>query len=340
MDTRSSTVVTPRNSPQLPGLAFRRLRDENDYVQMAAVHAGSQVWDRIDPLSARESIPTAEDLADTFPEVEARDNPNMLLAQVNDRVVGYNHVWWRWTEETGTRVYLHLGFLLPECRGKGIGSALLHWSQQRIREIVQEEQHQGPMTFATNVSSTEREADQLIQHAGYTAVRRLSDMVLTPLTQLPHRQMPPDVILQPMKSEHYRDIYRAWKDAFAGIWTSTPESEEDYQEFLGDNIKLSSYDPTLNQVAWSQDQVIGFVFSRINKGIGTIPEVAVRKEWQRRGIARALMIRALNTLYERGISQVRLFTDAANGQGARGLYEQLGFREVKQHIFYRKPIDL
>jgi ribosomal protein S18 acetylase RimI-like enzyme len=36
---------------------------------------------------------------------------------------------------------------------------------------------------------------------------------------------------------------------------------------------------------------------------------------------------------------VRLFTDTVNGQGARGLYEAFGFREAKQHIFYRKPFD-
>jgi hypothetical protein len=33
------------------------------------------------------------------------------------------------------------------------------------------------LTFATNVSNTEDEADALIRHAGYTVVRRLSDMV-------------------------------------------------------------------------------------------------------------------------------------------------------------------
>lgn len=51
-------------------------------------------------------------------------------------------------------------------------------------------------------------------------------------------------------------------------------------------------------------------------------------------------MRALNILYEHGILQARLFTDADNGQGARNLYESLGFREVKQHIFYRKPLEL
>ncbi len=337
MDT--SEVIHLPDAPPIPGLHFRRFADMHDYQKLAAVHEGSRDWDRVDPLSARESVPSAEDLASTFPESEIHGSPDMLLAAIDDRIVGYNHVLWRWTEVTGTRVYLHLGYLLPEWRGKGIGKSLLHWAQQRIREIVADELLQGPTTFATNVSSTEREADALMQHEGYVAVRRLSDMVLEPLIPSPAVPLPPEVALRPIDPDHYRAIYHAWKDAFAGVWTSTSESEEDYQEFLAENTDVPSFDPALCPVAWANDDVVGFVFARIRKGIGTIPEVAVRKAWQRRGIARSLMAYALNALYDRGITQVRLFTDADNGQGARSLYEQFGFREVKQHIFYRKPFD-
>ncbi len=338
MDT-SENILLP-DAPPIPGLRFCRFRGSQDYQQLAAVHEGSREWDRVDPLSAREGVPTAETLERAFPESEVSSNPDMLLAEIDDRIVGYNHALWRWTEVTGTRVYLHLGYLLPEQRGKGIGGALLRWSQQRIREIATDEQHDGPVTFATNVSSTEREADALIQHEGYVAVRRLSDMVLEPLTPSPVAPLPPELARRPLDESRYRAIYDAWKDAFADLWTSTPASEEDYQEFIADNIDVPSFDPALWQVACADDQVVGFVASRIRKGIGTIPEVAVRKAWQRRGIARSLLADALNVLYDRGIRQVRLFTDAENEQGARALYEHFGFREVKQHIFYRKPFDV
>jgi mycothiol synthase len=335
-----SNIVHVPHAPTISGLRFRRFQGGNDYDHMAAVHQGSRAWDRVDPRSARESVPTAETLASTFPESEIRQSPDLLLAQIDDQIVGYNHVLWRWTEVTGTRVYLHLGYLLPEWRGKGIGRSLLHWAQQRIREIATDEQVHGATTFATNVSSTEREADALMQQEGYVAVRRLSDMVLEPLMPTPVVSLPPKVALRPIEPDHYRAIYHAWKDAFADVWTSTPDSEEDYQEFIADNIDVPSFDRTLCSIAWSEDHVVGFVFARIRKGVGTIPEVAVRKAWQRRGIARSLMTQTLNALHERGLPQVRLFTDADNGQGARSLYEQLGFREVKQHIFYRKPFNV
>ena len=72
-----------------------------------------------------------------------QDSPDLLVVEMNRQIIGYNHVFWRWIEVTGTRVYLHLGYLLPEWRGKGIGSAMLSWAQQRIRELAAQEQPEG-----------------------------------------------------------------------------------------------------------------------------------------------------------------------------------------------------
>ena len=332
------TSVHVTDAPAISGLRFRRLRDTGDYTALAAVRDGSSDWDRVDPRSAREEIPTADEMAATFPLAEMREHPDLLVATIGEQIIGYSHVLWRWTEITGERVYLHLGYVLPAWRGQGIGSAMLHWSQRRIREIAAEDNHEGPVTFATNVSSTEREADALMQHEEYVAVRRLSDMVLEPTAFAVPSALPPGIERCLLMPEHFSSVYAAWKDAFADVWTSTPPSQEDYEEFVGDNFAGSDFDPALCHVAWSQDQVIGFVLSRISKGVGVIAEVAVRPGWQRRGIARSLTQRALNSLDERGVPQVRLFTHADNGHGARSLYEQLGFRECKQHFFYRKPL--
>ncbi len=144
---------------------------------------------------------------------------------------------------------------------------------------------------------------------------------LEPLRAVAPAPNPPGVTLKPIEPEDYRAVYRAWKEAFAGIWTSTPESEADYQRFLANNIGVPDRDPALYQVAWIDGEVAGLVFACIQRGTGTIPEVAVRPAWQRRGIARALLAAALQGLYDRGMTQVRLATDAADGRGARSLYE-------------------
>ena len=137
-------------NPPLPNgwtLVFRPLKGEEDYAALAAVHEGSKTWDQVDPLSARESVPTAEDLAATFPIEEVRNNQDLLVVMVEGTVVGYIQMLWRWTEESGTRVYLHLGYLLPAWRGKGIGTAMLARAQSRIRELAALERPTGSVMF-------------------------------------------------------------------------------------------------------------------------------------------------------------------------------------------------
>lgn len=323
-------------APTIDGLNFRSFAALSDYGGMADVHAHSYTHDGIDPRSSRENVPSQADLRSMFAETSIVGNPDLLLVTMHQQVIGYNHVVWRWTEVTGVRVYLHLGFLLPQWRGRGIGTAMLDWAQQRIRAIAAQEQSDGRATFATNVSSTEYEADRLIRNAHYHDVRRLSDMLVTPDPHIVAQSLPAGVDQRAVVPAHYRAIYQAMKDAYAEIWTSTPESDADYTDFLAENVQQPSFDPTLWHIAWNGDQVVGLVISRISGEVGHIAEVEVRRVWQRRGIARSLLQSALSTFNERGITEVRLYTDAANGQGARSLYESLGFREVKQHIFYRK----
>jgi len=332
----NNTVHLPDAPPPVPALSFRRFRGPVDYAPLVAVHEAAREWDRVDPLSAREGIPTVETMGQLLDGVPP-DTPDILIADIDGRVVGYNHVLFRWTEETGLRVYLHLGYLVPEWRGHGIGQTMLRWCQRRIQEIAAGERHHGPTTYATNVSSTEQEADALVRQNGYSDVHRLSDMKREPLLLLPPTALPSGVAQRPVEPAQYRAIYAAFKDAFAGNWTSTPESEDDYLQFIDDEMAGPGCDPELYQVAWAGDQVVGLVFARIERGVGVIPQVAVRKAWQRRGIGRALMVAALRALYDRGMRQVRIITDAEDAYGARSLYESLGFREVKQHIFYRKP---
>ncbi len=50
------------------------------------------------------------------------------------------------------------------------------------------------------------------------------------------------------------------------------------------------------------------------------------------------MAGGLRGLRDQGVDQVRLYTNTAGEPGAKSLYAGLGFGEVKQHAFYRKPM--
>ena len=67
--------------------------------------------------------------------------------------------------------------------------------------------------------------------------------------------------------------------------------------------------------------------------------ICVRRPWRRRGLARALIARSLQVLKDQGMTEAAPGVDAQNPNGARHLYESMGFRTVKEFVTYRKPME-
>ncbi len=67
-----------------------------------------------------------------------------------------------------------------------------------------------------------------------------------------------------------------------------------------------------------------------------IHEVSVRPAWRWRGLARALLSRALLDLRERGAAVIRLNIVAEFRTRASDLYRSVGFRALKEFPRYRK----
>lgn len=327
--------------PDLHGLVFRRFRGEEDIPALVAVHEGCREWDQIDEESPREHTPGLQELSAMYVN-QGVNTPDMLIATLDDQVIGYAHVFWRWEERNKTYVFLHLGWILPQWRGKGIGTVLLLWAQGRIRELAETEAPQYRWMFATNVSSTEKETYHLIDRAGYNASVILSDMKLRAFPEQQRSSLPEGVEIRPALAEDYRALYQVEKDARIGTRSQeadmqdTPESEEDFQAWLKRNVYREPFDPELWRIAWYGDQPISIVLGEVNNGIGNVREVSTARAWKRKGIAYALLLETLHAFKNKGITKVRIFTDAENKQGARTLYERAGFREVKQHILCRK----
>jgi ribosomal protein S18 acetylase RimI-like enzyme len=73
---------------------------------------------------------------------------------------------------------------------------------------------------------------------------------------------------------------------------------------------------------------------------GWLDGVFTRRAWRRRGLARALIVRSLHLLQERGLETAALGVDADNPSGAFGLYESAGFHPTERFVSFRKPMEL
>ena len=324
------------DAPAVPGLTFRRFRGPADYRALLAVRLAAAEADGLDPLSARDPLPALADIERRYAGVEP-GSPNLLVAEMDGAAIGYYNVTW-WQEEGGIHVYLHLEWLAPEWRGRGIERALLLAVEGRCRELAAEHGATGTVVYATNVVTTEREKNALLREAGYVVVRRLADMALDDLSDIEEATLTPEAELQPVEPMQYRALYALLRDAWTGLWGTTVESDEDYQEFLSDTVGMPGFDPSLWRVAWVSEEAVAAVIGRIRDGVGIVDYVATRKAWRRKGLARALLVSCLHGFAARGVAHARLYTNAENAQGARTLYESVGFRLTGEHLLFRKPM--
>jgi mycothiol synthase len=329
-------IVVPA-APDVPGLTFRGFQGEADYPAMVAVIEGSKEADgvewAIDP----------EDTARNYRHlVNCDPYQDMLFAEMYGEVIGYGRVWWE-EELSGTRLYNQFVYLLPEWRVNGLRRAMLRHNERRIREVAADHPADTPRLFQAWASDTETHWEGLLVSAGYEPVRYGLEMVRPDLEDIPDLPLPAGLEVRRVPPEDYRTVWEAMREAFRDHWGAQEWPEEWYESWLEE----PTFQPELWQVAWDGDQVAGTVLNFINhreneeysRQRGYTEGICVRRPYRRQGLARALIARSFHVLKEQGMTEAALGVDAENLSGALRLYKGMGFREVKRHTTYRKPLE-
>lgn len=329
-------IVLP-TIPDIPGLTFRRFRGAEDYPHMKAVIDGSKQADDV------ERSTTVEDIANTYEHLENCDPyRDMVMAEVDGKMIGYNRAFWE-QQDDGTRTYTVFGFLLPEWRRKGIGSAMLALGEARLREIAAEHAYNGPRFFQSFVSEGEKGALALLESAGYKPVRYGFEMKRDLSEPFPDFPMPAGLEVRPVKEEHLRALWEADNEAFRDHWGYVPGTEARYEAWRDQ----PDFNPSLFKVAWDGAQVAGAVQNFVNKREneeynrkrGYTEGIFVRRPWRKRGLARALIVQSMKMFKEMGMTETALGVDTENTSGALRVYESCGYRQVKMSVTLRKPLE-
>ncbi len=341
-DINKSERIELEYAPEIPGLSFRRFRGEPDYPKILRVIDGSKEAD------GTERSDTLEDIARNYAHLHNCDpERDMLFVEINGETVGYSRVFWE-IQADGTWLGFQLCFLLPEWRRKGIGTAVMRFCEERLREIALELIETGKITASSPcfydgfVADTEIARESLFRKNGYDAVRYAFNMVRPDLENIPEAPMPPGLIVRTPQPNEYRKVWDASNEAFQDHWGFFPMPEEEFLKWQEEPI----FDPTLWRVAWDGDQVAGMVCSFIsqnenveyNRKRGYTENICVRRPYRRKGLARSLLVQSLHAVKERGMEEAALGVDAENLNGALKLYESVGFKVVKTHTIFRKPV--
>ncbi len=329
-------ILQIQHAPAIPGLVFRGFRGDEDFPKMLAVIDGSKEADGI------ERSDTLAELTNNYKHLTDCDPyTDMLFAEVDGEVVAYNRAFW-YQEENGPRVYTVFGFLLPKWRRQGIGTAMLRWGEERIRQMAADHPQDIERYFQSWVSDTEKGTIALLENNGYRPVRYGFEMVRDLSEPFPAASLPAGLEIRPVEPEHMRAIWDADVEAFRDHWGYTPPEEADYERWLNDPL----VNPDLFKIAWDGDEVAGMVQNYLNhhenqeyeRQRGYTEGICTRRPWRKRGLASALIVESMKMFKAMGMTETAHGVDAENTSGALQLYQRLGYKVVKQGITYRKPL--
>jgi ribosomal protein S18 acetylase RimI-like enzyme len=318
------------------GVAFRRFRGAEDYGDMARLLMATS---RADGGYRYE---TAERVATGYASLYNCDPyEDMIFAEVDGVVVAYSRVFWE-DQLDGTRAYGAFGWLDPEYRTRGIGTAMYEANEARLRSTAASHPAGLPKKIMTYAAVTDVSGVRLCEKHGFTPDMYLADMVRPDLENIPEAPMPPGLRVRTPTPDEYRKVWEADVEAFRDHQGASEPQESWFDEFLAD----PNFDPSLWRVAWDGDEVAGQVRAFIDKEQneefgrrrGWTEDISTRREYRRRGLARSLMCRSLEALRDAGMEEAALSVHTDNPTGAYRLYESVGFVVERRDIFYTKEL--
>ncbi|MFJ6086592.1 mycothiol synthase [Streptomyces sp. NPDC092369] len=242
-----------------------------------------------------------------------------LLLSVGDELVGYAQL-----EDTdpveapAAELVVH-----PAHRGHGhgraLGSALLGASGKRLR------------VWAHGGHSAARHLAQVL---GLTLFRELRQM-RRPLTDL---DLPDPVLPDGVTVRTFRPGAddSAWLAVNSAAFAHHPEQGSLTQRDLDDRMAEAWFDPAGFFLAFRDDELIGFHWTKVHaeEGLGEVYVVGVRPGAQGGGLGKALTTIGLRHLAGQALPTAMLYVDADN-KAAVSVYERLGFVTYETDLMYR-----
>jgi len=326
----------PRAVRGLPGIRFRSFRPASDYEPLSHLWKACNLHDEVPWL------PTVSNLRSEMEDRSTIDpTRDVLLAELDGHLVGMTGV--ERNVRDGAPVYELAGIVLPDVRRRRVGTALIEWGLARIRQRAASEDPDRSVAVQANAEEQETAHRAILARFGFGPVRHFFVMRRSTLEDVRDVPMPDGLELRQVTMEQRRPILEAEFEAFEDHWGTRERTEDSFATTL----RRPELDTDLWVVAWDGDQIAGVVENWIwadeNEELGVkrgwLERISVRREWRRRGLARALTARSLVRLREAGMTEGMLGVDSENANGALGLYEGLGFEIHSRSAAYRRTLD-
>ncbi len=266
---------------------------------------------------------------------------SLLAIHGGDQIVGYCDIWDMQTPPLKPFLF---GRTHPDFEGRGIGTALLTWGEERARQAIKRAPAEAQVSLVAATRSGHAPTIDLLQNNGFASTRYSLEMTIDLPAEPPAVDWPSD--FRRMRQTEFGDLhtfYRAYRDAWQDHRGWVEQDEALAFPLWQHRVTTDpEYDPSLWFLALDGDEVAGVALCKRlreeDPDLGWVEMLAVRRPWRRRGVGLALLQTAFAEFAQRGLRRVGLSVDANSLTGATRLYQRAGMTVKEEHTILEKEL--
>jgi mycothiol synthase len=233
------------------------------------------------------------------------------------------------------------GIVAPEFQGRGIGTHLLAWGEQRARRVLEAVPPDIRVAPVAGTPAVIKSSKDLLENNGWGYIRSFYTMLIDLDSTPPAPEFPPDVRPRTFRAEDAEAVFRTVDESFSDHFGHVDQPfASAFARFRHNMIEDPIFDPSLWFLGMAGEEIAGAALCRLkapdDPECGYVSILGVRRQWRKRGLGLALLRQAFGEFQRRGYRKVSLGVDAQNITGALRLYEKAGMRVIRQFDQYEK----
>lgn len=235
-------------------------------------------------------------------------------------------------------------FIHPEYRGRGLGTLVLRWMVELAPRVHERYFPGAPLELGAWVPAVRTAARELFEAEGFEPVRYMFGMRRPKDAPVVRATAPGGLEFVRFTPELSEPIFDLHLLAFQDHWRGTRQTPETWAA----RMRGASFRPELTFVLRdpAADRLAGYLVASENasatEATGTrdahFDLIGTHRDYRRRGVASALIARAVEESRAQGYATASLGVDAANPTGAFSVYERAGFRPARKNVVYGRVL--
>lgn len=304
-----------------------------------------------------EAIVNLREACEAVDRLEQWTTVSELKHDFNDPSFDKEHNIQLWEDDTGKLIACatlwhpvgeltngYFGFHVhPLAREGTLEREIINWGEERLRELAKE---QGVTSVKLRCNSRDDQIDRIaiLHENGFSADRYFLTMQRSLEEPLAEPQMPAGFTVRSVIGEQDAEAWvEMHNQSFIDHWNHQDLTVEEYKHWHTD----PDYRPELDLVAIAPDGTFAShcycaIYPEDNKRSGRqegwVGVLGTRRGFRRLGLGKAMLLSGMQKLLAAGMNLAKIGVDYDNPNGARQLYESVGFRKLHTSVSYYKDV--